>query len=68
MATETPPKSWGKKMYEIWASGLTLIALRALLLMLTLGILHHDWSSAIPALGFWACVILSMTFFGLVKR
>lgn len=37
-----------------------VIPLRAFFLMLGLGVLHNDWSPAIPALGFWASVILSL--------
>jgi hypothetical protein len=37
-----------------------VIFLRALFIMLGLGILHHDWNPAVPALGYWACVVLSL--------
>lgn len=69
MPTEVPKKSL--KPTDDLRSLLVLVMLvplRALLLTVSLGILHHEWSRAIPALGFWSCVILSMTFTGLIRR
>lgn len=58
------------KMFKTWdviAYAATLVTTRAFLLMLTLGILHSEWK-AVPAFGFWACLAVSMTLWGLVKK
>jgi len=61
-----PTKS--KEFYRSMVLLIILVPLRALLLMVSLGILHLQWSQAVPALGFWSCVILSMTYTGLIRR
>lgn len=47
-------------------------ALIGWLLMLVLGIAHHDLHSSIPALGFWTCAALTLlirlVWFGLFGR
>ena len=49
-------------------SMLTLASLRAYFLMLGLGVLHNDWTSNVPALGFWASLIVSLAISGIGGR
>lgn len=66
MAPKRDSQGW--KIYNACAYAVSLIAGRAYLFMLTLGVLHHDWIPEVPALGFGACLIVSMTLWGLIKR
>jgi hypothetical protein len=63
----TKEKPRGFKIWDVFAYTTTLVTGRAFLLMLTLGILHSEWQ-VVPAFGFWACLAMSMTLWGLVKR
>ena len=45
-----------------------VVPLRALFLMLGLGVLHNDWTSAVPALGFWGSLIVSLMITGVLIR
>jgi hypothetical protein len=47
---------------------LVLVPLRAWFATLGFGVLHNDWSTVIPALGFWACYVLSLAFAGVVRK
>jgi hypothetical protein len=55
------------KAASLWAAAICITAVRAYLLMLALGVLHLQWTAAIPALSFWECLVLS-TAFTFVKR
>ena len=55
------------KSTTLWASAVITTMFRGYLLMIGLGILHLGWTTSIPALGLWECVILSAAF-TLVKR
>lgn len=37
--------------------GAPIALLTALPVMLALGVMHNDWNTAVPALGYWATVI-----------
>lgn len=37
-----------------------VVPLRAFCLMLGLGVLHNDWTPAVPALGFWGSMLVSL--------
>lgn len=45
-----------------------IVPLRALFLMLGLGVLHNDWSTSVPALGFWASMVISLAITGVIRR
>jgi hypothetical protein len=45
-----------------------VVPLRALFLMLGLGVLHNDWSQEVPALGFWASMVVSLMITGVLRR
>lgn len=47
---------WGKA-FEKFASGVAVFFLGLWWLMLLFGVLHHDFSSAVPAYGFWELAI-----------
>ena len=45
-----------------------VVPLRALFLMLGLGVLHNDWTPQVPALGFWASLVVSLMITGVLRR
>ena len=47
---------------------LALVPLRALFLMLGLGVLHNDWTPSVPALGFSASMLASLMITGVLRR
>jgi hypothetical protein len=47
---------------------LLIVPLRALFLMLGLGVLHNDWTPSVPALGFWASMVVSLMITGVLRR
>lgn len=47
---------------------LLIVPLRALFLMLGLGVLHNDWTPEVPALGFWGSVLVSLMITGVLRR
>jgi hypothetical protein len=64
----TAPKDKKKTDFMDVAILLGIAPLRALFTMLGFGVLHHDWSDRIPALGFWACLLLVLAFTGILRR
>lgn len=47
---------------------LLVVPMRALFLMLGLGVLHNDWTPAVPALGFWASLLVSLMITGVIRK
>lgn len=47
---------------------LLVVPLRALFLMLGLGVLHNDWTPTVPALGFWASMVVSLMITGVIRK
>ena len=47
---------------------IALVPLRALFLMLGLGVLHNDWTPSVPALGFSASMLVSLMIAGVLRR
>jgi len=47
---------------------MALVPLRALFLMLGLGVLHNDWTPSVPALGFSASMLVSLMITGVLRR
>jgi hypothetical protein len=45
-----------------------LVPLRALFLMLGLGVIHNDWTEAVPALGYWPCVLVVMMLGAVLRK
>ena len=45
--------------YGLAAVGI-IVMLRGFALMLALGDLHNDWTTKVPALGFWACLAVAV--------
>lgn len=45
-----------------------IVPLRALFLMLGLGVLHNDWTPTVPALGFWGSLLVSLMITGVLRR
>ncbi len=53
----------GKQLKEQRGNLITLliiIPLRGFITMLGLGVLHNDWSPAVPALGYWASTAVTL--------
>jgi len=54
-----------------WEDLLVIVAVwlaRGFALMLALGALHNDWTTKVPALGFWACLAVAAVLPGGIKN
>ncbi len=49
----------GRRLGKAVIGGVATALLRGWLLMLAVGVAHHDWSPRIPPMGFWTAVLLT---------
>lgn len=47
---------------------LIVTPIRGLFLMLGLGVLHRDWTPQVPALGFWASMLVALMITGVIRK
>lgn len=53
-------------IYVVFGLGESM--LKGLLLMLGVGILHHEWTTALPTIGYWPAVLTTIVLSGVLSR